>query len=603
MVSRLFFFFLSVGLFAQDLPVSESNAFIYNSFNYGKDFFNAVNPITMDADGSVWCQPYMGEILKINNADASVAADLNGRNYGTLEKVLCLNDCEYYCTSQCILVVRDKKIVRQINVASLKEITAQFVLVQDKIYFVKVNAIKGRALELLCFDGTTVNIVRRFPAETLSVFQYTHNGKHYLFENQITQSTSYAFENNMFRLAKKYLFNHKILRVIDFKDLDNFTFIDFQNKAFTLKKGAIKIEHPDIPFLIVSDTIASNVSGNQKYIYNFISDQFIPVANSGAGDTFFSKLYSDQSNSYYCGTNTNFLRLFPHIKKYPRLFYNGNSNSVFTLQQDGKGQIWAGSYQAALSIITNENKVVQVKDNRTRFLNGGTTYKDKMLLLGESNGGLILYDNPTKHRIIADSVSGYFTYISKDKKLYLGTSMKGIWHTDVSSLDSGKKINWHKINEKQGLDLENILTISEDRFGNLWYGSGRGIGVYDIQSRRCRTWKTDTDKKAFAGTRAILLDSYNTLWIGARNGELLFYNGKNATDYAMKNFISIKHPLFENGKAITFIHQWDDYLILGASDKILLFNLKQWHKNKTVSVRYLNPMEINLSSDTEQNTI
>jgi hypothetical protein len=180
---------------------------------------------------------------------------------------------------------------------------------------------------------------------------------------------------------------------------------------------------------------------------------------------------------------------------------------------------------------------------------------------------------------------------------------KGIWYSDIKNLNSSKKIKWKKINDKQGMTIENVLTICEDKYGNIWSG-GNGISVSNLKTNTTLTWKPKQDNKYnFLRTRASILDSHNTLWFGTSNGQLIYYDGKNANDYNVNNFFTIKHPLLVNCKTITFIHQWEDYLILGGSDKILIFDLKKWYAAKTVSVRYLNSMEINLSSNTEQNTI
>lgn len=594
---------ISAKLLAQENPISESSVFIYNKFNYGNDFFNAVNPFSLESNGTLWCQPYTGSTLKISNATVTEPLYLKGKNYDPFDKIFSLNGFEYYCTPRSIIVFKSDAIVKQVSLTSPKEVVTQFILSENKIYFVKFDAITAKPLQLNVFDGKQVRVVKEYDKVDISTLNFTHGKNHYLVVNTSDTSAFFNIRNNDIKLSKAYNTFNEILHIINFRDVTNFVFTDRENKCFTVKNGLISLIDADRAYYISTDTIPSNIIGNQKFLYKIKDAHLTPVANSSFGDTFMVKQFSAESNSYYCGTNTNLVRLFPHIKKYPRLFYNSNSNSVFTLQQDHLGQIWAGSYQMALSIITNDGKVIQDRENTVRFLNGGLNYKGKMLLLAESNGGLLLYDGISKHSRIADSIAGYYTYLSKKNTLYLGTSMRGIWYTDARNLETDKKIQWSIINEEQGLNLENILTISEDKFGNIWFGSGRGIGMYDIKTHKCKTWKTDDVKKEFAGSRAMVLDTYNTLWIGARNGELLFYNGKNTNDYSVDNLISIRHPLFKNRKLISFMRQWKNFLIIGATDKILLFDLKKWYENKTVSVRYLNPMEINLTNDTEQNTI
>jgi hypothetical protein len=425
----------------------------------------------------------------------------------------------------------------------------------------------------------------------------------YLIINYDKKIEIYQVEELKLKPAKTYVNSNRIGSLLEFKDTNNFTFLN-QNHAIISVKNSVfqntKINHKGFIF---SGNLFSNSINNQKYIYQLLNNSLVKVANSSMGGTFLTKLFSPESNSFYCGTSVNFLRLFPHIKKYPRLFYNSNSNSVFTLQQDNKNQIWAGSYQGTLSIITNENKVIQSKDTDFRYINGGANYKAKMLLFTESNKGLLSFKNLNSFSKIAENVTGFYSYFSKNKKLYIGTSQKGMWFTNTENLNKISKINWNKITEKQGLTLENVLSIGEDKYGTIWYGSSNGIGFYNPKNNKCITWKRKDLKLDYLATMAILQDDHATLWFGSRTGELLFFDGKNKNDYNIKNFKFIKHPLLEVNGKITFIHQWNNHLILGANDKVLLFDLKKWYSNKVISVRYLNAMEINLTGNTEQNTI
>lgn len=85
---------------------------------------------------------------------------------------------------------------------------------------------------------------------------------------------------------------------------------------------------------------------------------------------------------------------------------------------------------------------------------------------------------------------------------------------------------------------------------------------------------------------------------------MIYYDGKNADDLNFKNFKKINHPLLKNNpNPISFLHQWKNFLIIGAADRILLFDIEKWSENKEVMVRYLNTQETNFSSFTEQNTV
>lgn len=591
-------------LFAQEMPIAESNAFVYNKLNYGNDFLNGSVFYNDDQSGSVFCQPYNGAIFEIGNTTSEQAVHYKNNSYPILQKVISSCTTKYYCTTKSIIAVTNKQSKSTFLLNKNKEYAQYFEKQGSVIYFINSKSEDNPFISLNKFDGKKVAVIWKMPAKDLFSAELvaTKNKLYYVFTSTYS-AKFFEISNNRIALVKEYDTKATMTNIFNFKDIENFDCLDPTGHFYAVKNGVFKKSNKLYVGSLYRGGLFSKSMNNQKYIYQFQNDSIIPLANSSWGDSFIYKLYSAETNSYYCATNGDFLRLFPHIKKYPRLFYNGNSNSVFALQQDHKGQIWAGSYQGILSVITNNNKVIQSKSSTIKFLNGSLNYKNKMMFFGESNKGLVSYDSIENNKVLTDGFSGYYAYISKNKKIYIGTAQKGLWFTDLKNLESKNKIEWTKISEKQGMTIENVLTITEDRFGNIWSG-GRGISVYNPSTKKAITWKAnDIPSREFLKSRASILDSHDSLWFGTKDGALMTYKGKNATDYDIKNFSFIAHPLLENGKTITFIHQWNDFLILGANDKVLLFDLKKWYANKKVVVRYLNPMEINLTSGTEQNTI
>ncbi len=604
MKKYLLLLLLSLKLFAQEVPISESNVFVYDKNNYGNDFLNCSVLYNDDKSGAIICQPYSEEYIKVGNTNSLIPIVNKNKNYPFLYNEIQIKNLDYYCTTRSIIVVNKNKVKKTLLLNKNNVGAFFFKKINNSIYYLNIKYFDNPFVTLNKVEGTKITILKTFFLKDLIAAELvSHNNKLYFFITTKIQTVIYSIAGTRLKIEKTYSNTTKFSTLINFTDINNFVFVNQYQKIISVKNGIFKNTEISTDGFIYQGGFFSNTLNNQKYIYQLNNDRLVPLANSSGGDTFVSKLYSKETNSYYCGNNGSFLRLFPYIKKYPRLFYGNNSNSVFTLQQDHKGQIWAGSYQGILSIITNNNKVIQSKNKDIKFLNGGINYNDKMLLFGESNRGLLMYDAIDTNRVLADSVTGYYAYISKNKKLFIGTMLKGLWYTDVKKMDSKNKVKWNKITDKQGMTIENILTICEDKYGNIWSG-GKGISVFNPKTNKAKTWNAEEGSNLeFLRTRASILDSYNTIWFGTRNGGLVFYNGKNSTDYNVKNFIIIKHPLLENGKTITFIKQWCDYLILGSSDKVLLFDLKKWYAKKIVSVRYLNSMEINLTSNTEQNAI
>lgn len=604
MKKGLLLFLLSLGLLAQEMPIAESNVFVYNKMNYGNSFLNGRVYYNEDQTGTLFCQPYGGAFFEIGNIGSSQAVTYQNNSYPTLQKVIFANGIQYFCTTKSIIAVRNKQSKTTFLLNKNKEFAHHFERIDNAFYYLNDYSGENPYLTLNWFDGKKVVVLEKIVRnKLLNVELVLNKNKLFLFVSSASSCKIYEVIHKKLLLVKEYSVKIPIGNIFNFQDVDNFDFYNPQCNFYNVNNGIVTRSNKIFKASNYYDGLFTKSINNQKYVYEYQNDSIRIKANTSWGDTFMTSLYSKPTNSYYCGTNGDLLRLFPHIKRFPRLFYNSNSNSVFALQQDYKNQIWAGSYQGVLSVITNDNKVVQSKTSTIKFLNGSLVHKNKLLFFAESAGGLVEFDGIEKQRVVTDNFAGYYAFVSKNKRIYLGTSIKGLWHTDLKNIEGKSIINWSKITDKQGLTIENILTITEDRFGNIW-SAGRGISVYNPKTNKAITWKSnDVPEREFLKSCASRRDSYNNLWFGTRNGELVYYSGKNATDYDIKNFHFISHPLLEKGKTITFLHQWKHFLVLGASDKILLFDLQKWQTTQKVSVRYLNPIEINLTNNTEQNTI
>ncbi len=307
-------------------------------------------------------------------------------------------------------------------------------------------------------------------------------------------------------------------------------------------------------------------------------------------------------SQYWGSTGNKPFRLFPYIKKYSEIFNHTNSASIFTVREDDRGRIWAGSYQGHLAVIEN-NVLKNIKSNGIMYMNGGSTFNNKMYLIGEGAVGLITYNMNGKFIKKENIPTGYYTHISNDKKyFYYGTpGLMGLLQTSTASLQSNKPI-WNKIDTSKGSFVQNILTITEDTLGRIWYGHGRrSIAMYEPKTEKAKTWIVEKAESAF-GAFSSLTDKNGTIWIGSATNGLWYY--KDYTKPAIpSSFIQINHPLLDNKKSVTSLSIYNNWLIIANYDKIVLLELDSLFKFNKIHVRYLNPQEAAFTSFTEQNTL
>lgn len=588
---------------AQEMPVSESNYFVYNKYQFGVDLNNLSINIHPLSNGEIVCSEYSGYIYKVSNTSVKKALPTLKDKNPVLQNYLQMPDgSEYYCTTQEIIIAQKDQVVKRIKINSQNDHSSCFQKLGAKVFFI-THYFDG-SLFVRSYNGKKVTSIAKMKKEPQ---RYNHqlfvNKKIFLVEYENHQIVISEIIDAKQKLIKKYNFDFEGYCITKFIDENNFygstrkQLIHCVNGRLSGYKMQNKSYYNPItkPIYNTDDNVNKSfykiTDSNQKVLFN---------------TTFSSKVfliyYNKESNSYYSGTSTQFLRFFPHIKKYPRLYNNTNSNAIFSIVQDKKNRIWAGSYQGALSVIDGD-KLIQSQLKDLMFMNGGLAINDKMLLFAESLKGALLFSDPNTYRRIADSTTFFYGYISKDKKLYLGSSTKGLWFTNVENLEQNKPIKWNKITEKQGLKLYNIISICEDKFGNIWTGrTSQGIAVYNPTNQKVKTWLKENNEIDF-GSQCILLDTKQTLWFGTQNGKLYNYNGSSKEDWNVKNFKSIEHPLLNSDKEVSFMQQWKNYLIIGVEDRVLFFDLQKWYQNKKVAVRYLNPMEINLTNSTEQNAV
>lgn len=586
------------------MPIYESNFFVYDNKNYDVSLNNVTSNLFQLPSGEVLVSEYSGYVYKISNTTITKAFSNSNQKGPVLVGYFKFNnDVEYFCGYHEIIIAKKGSIIKRVKINSKNDISVSFYQFKKIIYF--LTNYKNGTICIRSFNGVKIETILQIAKDPLrygnSLFA---TDKIYYIDYQKKHFTIYSIHNKELHFEKKYSVENETTTITLFNTPTDFSGTVLPNQVVVCKNG--KLNYYDFP---LKNPYVASFKENLFKLNNYNNQSVFKLQNNGLqylfntsfSSTYLNTISNKETNSYFVGTNTSFLRFFPYIKKYPRLFNNSNSGSVFTLLQKNNGQIWAGSYNGFLSVI-DKNKVLQSTIKDYLFMNGGLAYKDKLLLFAESNKGALLFSDKDTYKKIADSTTFFYAFQSKNNILYMGSSAKGLWCTPIKNLDSNKAIKWEIVDDKKGISLFNIITIEEDKFGNIWMGrTNQGIAVYNPKTKKGKTFSTEKKEINF-GAMAMFLDDKNTLWFGKGDGGLCYYDGKYTTDYDVKNFKSIEHPLLKNDLCISFIKQWKDYLILGANERILLLNLKQWYQNEKVLVRYLNAQETNFTTPTEQNS-
>ena len=116
---------------------------------------------------------------------------------------------------------------------------------------------------------------------------------------------------------------------------------------------------------------------------------------------------------------------------------------------------------------------------------------------------------------------------------------------------------------EQGLSQSSVLSITQDKLGNLWFGTQDGLNVFDGYD--FKVYKTDVSNptslpSSFVG--ALFTDSQGRIWAGTASGLSRF----DARDRFFENFDGITHG------AVNHISAFNSSLALSTDGGLVLFH-------------------------------
>lgn len=157
----------------------------------------------------------------------------------------------------------------------------------------------------------------------------------------------------------------------------------------------------------------------------------------------------------------------------------------------------------------------------------------------------------------------------------------------------------HRSKNNKSLQANNILTICEDKKGNIWVGTRMGgLSKYDREKDEFVNFKADPKKPSALNNNNIISlfsDTKNNLWVGTDNGLNLLMNGK--TEF--KHFIHNSKDTNSLSSASVYSICEDGYrqLWIGTDSGLNLYNEKTEHfkrfihdpkNNKSISNNSIN---------------
>lgn len=592
-------------LFAKGQLISQNATYTYTSYEglIGNNFVHSNWEL---GNGSLLIKSYQGPMQIIKNNQIITLPHTSPENNFTPHITglvnIDLNTSWAFGDNQIIILQNDS--IKKVIKVEEHIITSSNRLTGGVCLFT-VEGVTQKHGSLCSFDGMHIRKLYSFN-HYVSILDFS-NIEAYIKVEEDDRNKVFRL-NERFKIVDSLVIPYARVGILEFKDYKNYCFnVNGKfDKLYEVKNGNMSVTH--YPYFYNKQI--HNTSYNYLWrLYNEENGNKIvfgnnskPIGNTYLGANSTYVVLNFDNNSFYLGTGTQLLRVFPSINTYPKLFNQNNSNNIFTICQDKLHRIWVGSYDNYLSIIDN-NSLSSHYDENLRFMSGSLSYNDKLFMIAESEqfGGILRFDDIGKYTQITKHVTGYYLY-QKNNKLYFGTSQKGLWISDINECLHNDSPKWEIIGQDEGMLLGNIISIVGDNFGNIFLTHPRkGIAVYETLANKCKTWLVEKNQIDF-GAMSTVLDHQNTIWFGTANKGLVGYKTNN-NPFNHKEAFVIEHPLISKTKIISFMKQWGNYLIMGQEDRILVFDLLQWYKKKKIIVRYLSSQETNFTANTEQNSI
>jgi PAS domain S-box-containing protein len=138
------------------------------------------------------------------------------------------------------------------------------------------------------------------------------------------------------------------------------------------------------------------------------------------------------------------------------------------------------------------------------------------LWIGFYEGGLVRYRDGRFSEMIAGVPEGLVTALHCDKqgRLWLATALNGVSRIDVPGAETPELASFKTSN---GLASNNVRSITEDNFGQIYVGTARGVDRITPETGHIKHYST-SDGLAGDFVSSAFRDSSGVLWFGTPNG-------------------------------------------------------------------------------------
>jgi signal transduction histidine kinase/CheY-like chemotaxis protein/streptogramin lyase len=327
----------------------------------------------------------------------------------------------------------------------------------------------------------------------------------------------------------------------------------FRFDGLNVKNYSLQTTNDNSPIVVKSLLIDSDNKlwvGTNKHLLIFEeeSETFHPIELKNGGHSYtILNLLEDHKNNIWIGTRDNGLfkieqsqtnnNSISHFHKTAKSSFKISSNQIRSLYQANDDELWVGTKNGLSKYSYIEKRITHHKINILSSVQKKLTIysilKLKNNLLIGSNIGLIEVNRHTHagslystDRSLASHV--YSVKYTHDNNLIIGSKLNGLMIIDPKTKEIIKLNN----SQGQGSELNSnmVFTTFSDNTGHIWLGTRVGINKVTYNGSSVDLYRSkDNSSHCIASNEnhAVLLDSKNNLWLGARRKGLNFIDQTN----------------------------------------------------------------------------
>ncbi|WP_166336636.1 hybrid sensor histidine kinase/response regulator transcription factor [Sphingobacterium chungjuense] len=159
-----------------------------------------------------------------------------------------------------------------------------------------------------------------------------------------------------------------------------------------------------------------------------------------------------------------------------------NSNEIFTLKKDRKGNLWVGTNGRGVNVLGKDRKLI-TKYDKLGYVRAIEELDDTQMWIGTYGAGITVINPLTQisYNLNAESHQLPSNYISSIYHDSAGNTWVGTSGNGIGVLKKGQK-KFTLLSAHDGLLNGMVYKIMEDDSGKIWISTSQGLSCYDVQT-------------------------------------------------------------------------------------------------------------------------